>query len=68
MPATGAATCANRCASPTAWRGCAREGYRHFLEVGPHPTLTALAQRSLPERDSHFADLAASRQGRLGTS
>jgi acyl transferase domain-containing protein/SAM-dependent methyltransferase len=26
-----------------------REGYRHFLEVGPHPTLIALAQRSLPE-------------------
>ncbi len=31
------------------------EGYRHFLEVGPHPTLTALAQRSVPEADSHFA-------------
>ena len=25
------------------------EGYRVFLEVGPHPTLLALAQRSLPE-------------------
>ena len=32
-----------------------REGYRHFLEVGPHPTLTALAQRSLPEVGTHFA-------------
>lgn len=27
-------------------------GYRIFLEVGPHPTLLALAQRSLPERGS----------------
>ncbi len=26
-----------------------RDGHRVFLEVGPHPTLTALAQRSLPE-------------------
>ena len=26
-----------------------RDGYRVFLEVGPHPTLLALAQRSLPE-------------------
>jgi len=25
-----------------------REGYRAFLEVGPHPTLIALAQRCLP--------------------
>ncbi|MEO8804850.1 MAG: type I polyketide synthase [Burkholderiaceae bacterium] len=25
------------------------DGYRVFLEVGPHPTLVALAQRSLPE-------------------
>ncbi|ODS52931.1 MAG: hypothetical protein ABS36_15885 [Acidobacteria bacterium SCN 69-37] len=27
-------------------------GFRHFLEVGPHPTLTALAQRTLPETDT----------------
>ena len=26
-----------------------RDGYTTFLEVGPHPTLIALAQRSLPE-------------------
>ncbi|MBI5785598.1 MAG: SDR family NAD(P)-dependent oxidoreductase [Rhodocyclales bacterium] len=26
-----------------------RDGYRVFLEVGPHPTLVALAQHSLPE-------------------
>jgi malonyl CoA-acyl carrier protein transacylase/NAD(P)-dependent dehydrogenase (short-subunit alcohol dehydrogenase family)/acyl carrier protein len=26
-----------------------RDGYSTFLEVGPHPTLIALAQRSLPE-------------------
>ena len=29
-----------------------REGYTTFLEVGPHPTLLALAQRSLPEESS----------------
>lgn len=29
-----------------------RDGYRVFLEVGPHPTLVALAQRCLPEADS----------------
>ena len=28
------------------------DGYRIFLEVGPHPTLMALAQRSLPERET----------------
>ena len=28
-----------------------REGYRAFLEVGPHPTLMALAQRSVPGDD-----------------
>jgi acyl transferase domain-containing protein/SAM-dependent methyltransferase/acyl carrier protein len=26
-----------------------RDGHRFFLEVGPHPTLTALARRSLPD-------------------
>jgi len=29
----------------------AAQGYRVFLEVGPHPVLMALAQRSLPEQD-----------------
>lgn len=29
-----------------------REGYRVFLEVGPHPTLLALAQRTLPEDET----------------
>lgn len=29
-----------------------RDGYRVFLEVGPHPTLVALAQRCLPEAGS----------------
>ncbi|HLS56237.1 MAG TPA: type I polyketide synthase [Zeimonas sp.] len=33
-----------------------RDGYRTFLEVGPHPTLTALAQRSLPEGDVQFVN------------
>ncbi len=30
-------------------------GHRVFLEVGPHPTLTALAQRALPEDGTVFA-------------
>ncbi|MBL8341595.1 MAG: SDR family NAD(P)-dependent oxidoreductase [Rubrivivax sp.] len=25
------------------------QGFRHFIEVGPHPTLSALAERNLPE-------------------
>ena len=29
----------------------AQQGYRVFLEVGPHPVLVALAQRSLPEAE-----------------
>ncbi len=28
------------------------QGFRTFLEVGPHPTLTALAARTLPESDT----------------
>jgi acyl transferase domain-containing protein len=32
--------------------GLHAQGYRTFLEVGPHPTLIALAQRSLPEGDT----------------
>ncbi len=39
-----------------------REGYRVFLEVGPHPTLGALGQRCLPEDDSLF--LASLRRGK----
>ncbi len=38
------------------------DGFRTFLEVGPHPTLTALAQRSLPEKDTHF--LTSLRRGK----
>ena len=30
------------------------EGYRHFLEVGPHPVLCALAQRTLPDSGVHL--------------
>jgi acyl transferase domain-containing protein len=29
-----------------------QQGYKVFLEVGPHPVLIALAQRSLPETGS----------------
>ncbi len=39
-----------------------RDGYRVFLEVGPHPTLIALAQRSLPEGESLF--LTSLRRGK----
>ncbi|MFZ5542948.1 MAG: type I polyketide synthase [Pseudomonadota bacterium] len=39
-----------------------RQGYRLFLEVGPHPTLTALAQRSLPEQGTSF--VASLRRGK----
>ena len=31
------------------------QGWRQFLEVGPHPTLAALAQRGLPEDGVHLA-------------
>jgi acyl transferase domain-containing protein/NAD(P)-dependent dehydrogenase (short-subunit alcohol dehydrogenase family) len=31
-----------------------RDGYRSFLEVGPHPTLIALAERSLPAGGARF--------------
>ncbi len=34
-----------------------REGYTTFLEVGPHPTLIALAQRSLPETTTFLTSL-----------
>ena len=38
------------------------DGYRIFLEVGPHPTLIALAQQSLPERGTHL--LTSLRRGK----
>ena len=34
--------------------GLHREGHRVFLEVGPHPVLVALAQRSLPEEGTRL--------------
>jgi acyl transferase domain-containing protein/SAM-dependent methyltransferase/NADP-dependent 3-hydroxy acid dehydrogenase YdfG len=30
-------------------RWLAGQGFRHFIEVGPHPTLAALAERNVPE-------------------
>jgi acyl transferase domain-containing protein/SAM-dependent methyltransferase/acyl carrier protein len=39
-----------------------REGYRVFLEVGPHPTLLALAQRTLPEEGTSL--LGSLRRGK----
>ena len=41
------------------------DGYRKFLEVGPHPTLIALAQQSLPEQWHSSAHIASSWQRRL---
>ena len=38
------------------------QGYRSFLEVGPHPTLMALAQRSIEGDDVHWA--ASLRRGK----
>ena len=38
------------------------DGYRIFLEVGPHPTLIALAQQSLPESGTHL--LTSLRRGK----
>lgn len=38
------------------------DGYRIFLEVGPHPTLIALAQQSLPEFGTHL--LTSLRRGK----
>jgi microcystin synthetase protein McyG len=38
------------------------QGFRTFLEVGPHPTLIALAQRSLPEEGTNF--VGSLRRGR----
>jgi acyl transferase domain-containing protein len=32
------------------------QGFRSFLEVGPHPTLIALAQQSLPAEDTSFVN------------
>ena len=61
---TGVATCASRCVLPMASSTCSATGIRTFLEVGPHPTLMALAQRSLPE-STVFADVVAAWQGRL---
>jgi acyl transferase domain-containing protein/acyl carrier protein len=34
--------------------GLYAQGFRTFLEVGPHPTLSALAPRSLPEEGTSF--------------
>jgi acyl transferase domain-containing protein/SAM-dependent methyltransferase/acyl carrier protein len=39
-----------------------RQGFRVFLEVGPHPTLVALAQRCLPESDTTW--LTSLRRGK----
>lgn len=38
------------------------DGFRIFLEVGPHPTLLALAQQSLPAEDNLF--LSSMRRGK----
>ena len=38
------------------------QGFHCFLEIGPHPTLTALAQRSLPEEGVTF--VSSLRRGR----
>ncbi len=38
------------------------QGWREFLELGPHPTLAALAQRTLPERGTRLS--ASLRRGK----
>lgn len=40
-----------------------QQGYRHFLEIGPHPVLSGLGQQCLPAAEAHwFPCLARQRQ------
>ena len=41
---TGCVTCWRPCGSPTGWPRCAAMGFDAFVEIGPHPVLTAMGQ------------------------
>ena len=53
--ATGAATCASRCASPTACGRWRRSGRTCCVEIGPHPTLLGVRRRHAGRADAPTA-------------
>ena len=65
MPATGAGTCASRCASPTASRGCTPRATGVSSKSARIRRCSRWRSARCPRPDGHFADLAAPRQGRL---
>ena len=52
MPGTGTTTCGRRSGSPTSVRALAADGYRTFIEVSPHPVLTAAVTETVEDADA----------------